>query len=142
VHTLIAVADAVVARLNDGAFTGEFTAARAYQPALELADLKTLHVTVVPKALTLAVASRAEGYFECAVDIAVQKKLSTANAAELDGLMDVVARIIDHLRGQRLAALPSAVWLSLANEPVFAPEHLEQWRQFTSLITVTYRVKR
>jgi hypothetical protein len=142
VNTLIAVAEAVVARLNNGAFTAEFTATRAYQPALELADLKTLHVTAVPKAVTLAVASRADGYFECAVDVAVQKKLATGEATELDGLMDVVARIIDHLRGQRLETLPAAVWLGLTNEPVFAPEHLEQWRQFTSLITVTYRVKR
>ena len=32
--------------------------------------------------------------------------------------------------------------MSVANEPVFAPEHLEQWRQFTSVLTVTYRMRR
>jgi len=54
---MINVASAVVAGLNDGEFSQELTAERKYQPAVELKDLKTLHVTIVPKSQTITPAS-------------------------------------------------------------------------------------
>jgi len=51
-------------------------------------------------------------------------------------------RIADHLRLSRLDDYPQAAWLSIAHEPVVASEHLDQNRQLTSVLTVTYRVKR
>ncbi len=35
---------------------------------------------------------------------------------------------------------PSASWLSTTDEPVYSPGHLEELRQFTSVLTVTFRV--
>ena len=51
------IADAVVSELNQAqeppaaGFGQTFTAVRAYRPVYDLADLKTLRVTVVPKGL-------------------------------------------------------------------------------------------
>lgn len=139
---ILDIADAVVVSLNAGTFALEFTVERMYQPVFELPELQTLHVSVVPKSLEVTTATRDSGYFDCAIDIGVQKKVNPDQPAELDGLMNLVEQIADHLRMKRLDGLPSAAWLSIANEPVFAPEHLDQWRQFTSVLTVTYRVRR
>lgn len=138
--TLIAIADAVAASLNAGSFGQPFTAERLYQPAFELADLADLKVSVVPKGVTIATASRDGSYFDCAVDIGIQKKI--ADDAEIDGLVDLAEEIADHLRMKRLDGLPEAVWLSIEHEPVVAAEHLEQQRALTSILTVTYRVRR
>ena len=140
--TLIAVADAVVASLNAGTFGQPFTAERKYQPAFNLADLDTLRVSVVPKSVSITTAARDTSYFDCAIDVGVQKKVDPDDPTELDALMNLVEEIADHLRMQRLDDLPEAAWLSIENDPVFAPEHLDQQRTFTSVLTVTYRLRR
>ncbi|MEZ6233413.1 MAG: hypothetical protein R3B68_04415 [Phycisphaerales bacterium] len=141
--TLVAIADAVTASLNAGSFGTLFTAERLYQPAFDLADLADLKVTVVPRSVAIATASRDGCYFDCTVDIGLQKKLaSSATEAEIDDLLGLAEEIADHLRMKRLADLPEAVWLSIEHEPVVAAEHLEQQRVLTSILTVTYRVRR
>jgi len=138
--TILTIADAVVARLNDGSINLPLSAERRYQPAFDLADLAALKVSVVPRSMTISNATRTDGYFDCAIDIGVQKKI--AADSELDGLMNQVEQIADHLRQRRLDGAPEAAFVSIANEPVFAPEHLDQQRVFTSVMTVTYRVRR
>lgn len=141
--TLIAIADAITASLNAGSFGQPFTAERLYQPSFELADLADLKVSVVPKGVTIATASRDGSYFDCAVDIGIQKKLDPHfDDTEIDGLVDLAEEIADHLRMKRLAGLPQAAWLSIEHEPVVAAEHLERQRALTSILTVTYRVRR
>jgi hypothetical protein len=62
--------------------------------------------------------------------------------ATLDTLTRLVAEIADRLRNNSLTALPEARLMELKNEPVFAPDHLDELRQFTSVLSVTYRVWR
>jgi len=135
------IADAVVAEMNGQAFSQAFTAERKYQPTYELPDLQTLHVTVVPKSVTTAVASRSDDQVDYAVDVGVQKKFSAGDAAdtEADELMALVEEIAAFLNRRPLAAAPGVVWVRTQNEPIFSPEHFEQLRQFTSVLTVTYR---
>lgn len=140
--TLIDVAEAVAASLNNAAFGLPFEAVRRYQPVFDLEQVQTLTVSVVPRSLEIATASRDGSYFDAAIDVSVQKKVNPDDHASLDALTDLVEQIADHLRMKRLDGLPDALWLRIGNEPVFAPEHLDQMRQFTSVLTVTYRVKR
>jgi len=136
---MINVASAVVAGLNDGEFSQELTAERKYQPAVELKDLKTLHVTIVPKSQTITPASRSDSDFDSTIDIGIQKKLDSADADELDALMTLVEEVVDCLRSIRPVG---AAFVAIENEPVFDPDHLDTQRVFTSLLTVTYRVRR
>ena len=139
---IVDVADAVVASLNGGSFSLPFTAERKYLPAVELADLAALHVTVVPKSVAISTATRDSSYFDCAIDIGIQKKVNPDDPAELDVLVNLAQEIVDHLRLKQLPTLPAAAWLNIAQEPVFAPEHLDQERAFTSVLTVSYRLRR
>jgi hypothetical protein len=146
---LIEVADALVAELNaeaakpaGGVLGVQFVAGRHYRPQFDLADLKALRVSVVPKGITIASLGRASNQHDVAVDVAVQKKVDPADTAELDGLMLLVESLADFFRLRRLSTLPAAAWIKTENAPVYAPEHLEQHRVFTSVLTLTYRVVR
>jgi len=140
VSVITALADAVAASLNAGSFGMPFTAERLHQPSFDLAELAELHVSVVPKSQTITNATRQHSFFDCAVDVGVQKKVF--DDAEVDALLDLIQEIADHLRLKRLDGYPTAAWLSIEHEPVVASEHLDQNRQLTSVLTVTYRVKR
>ncbi len=93
--------------------------------------------TVTSYRLTLdtpPLAARADGQARCGP--------AARAACQGQGGKDQYEQVADHLRMQRLDGLPEAVWLRIANEPVFAPEHLDQQRVFTSVISVTYRLRR
>lgn len=140
-NPLIQLADAVAAHINNASLSRPVCAERCYQPTFAMADLQTLHVSVVPKSLSIMLADRATDVFELAVDVGVQQAINPDAPGELDGLMSLMDEIIYALRGQVLAGYPIATWVGITNEPVFAPEHLEQKRVFTSVLTVTYRLR-
>ena len=136
------IAEAVVVQLNAGTFSQSFTAERAFLPVFELSDLKNVRVTVVPKGLLIIPGGRSHNQHDYAIDVAVQKKLDVADNAEIDPLMTLVDEIADFFRLKRLESYPNAIWLKTENEPVFSQEHLDQMRQFTGLLTFTFRVMR
>ncbi len=140
------VADAVAAELNaaaEGTFSQAFTAQRAYLPIFDLKDMVDLHVTVVPKSVSTEASSRSTSQEEYQIDVAVQQKVASLEAADIDPLMALVQEIVDFWRLRRVmvAALP-AVCIKAASLPVYAPEHLSQLQQFTSIVTLTFRMVR
>jgi hypothetical protein len=142
--TPIAIADAVTASLNAGTFSLPIQAQRLHQPSFTLDELKDLHVSVVPRSVAVSAATRETSLYDVAVDVGVQKKIAAAaeGEQEIDDLLNLVEELGDHLRLKRLPDFPEAAWVSIAHEPIVAAEHLDQHRQFTSIITVTYRVRR
>ncbi len=137
---ITAVADAVVTELNDQSFSLPFTAQRHYQPRYELADLKTLHVTVIPKGLTTGNRGRGGTQREVEIDIAVQQKLSNETNTDLDPLLALAEEIAESFQPKRLTAYPNAIWSKTDFRAIYATEHLQQYRQFTSVMTLTFRV--
>ena len=136
------VADAVVAELNATAFSQPVEAKRSYLPQFDLAEMKDLHVTVVPKGVTILPGSRSQNVYEAAIDVAVQKKLDKADNTEIDVLMGLVDEIADRFRLKRLDSYPGAVWTKTEQQPIYSQEHLDQMRQFTSVLTFTFRMVR
>jgi hypothetical protein len=142
VSAIIDIADAVVAELHGHAFSQSFTPVRAYLPQYDLAEMKDLHVSVVPKGVEIDVSSRTLAQHDYSIDIAVQKRLAGADQSEMDGLMGLVEEIADSFRQRRLTTYEQAIWIKTANVPIYAPDHLDQLRQFTSVLTLTFRVLR
>ncbi len=139
---VIDIADAVAAELNAapaGTFDPPIAAVRRVLPEFELSELADLKVSVVPKSVQITGATRATSQYEIAVDIGIQKKLGKDLDAEVAALGTLVDQIADYLRSRQLSAAPFAAWIRIANEPVYAPEHLAEQRVFTSVLTVTYR---
>ena len=139
---VVQVADAVVAALNAGTFSQTVAAIRAYLPQFELPEMAVLHVTVVPKSVEISGACRNAAAYDYKVDVAVQKRFQEATAAELDPLLRLVEEIADHFRLRRLPAYPAAAWIKTEHTALYAPEHMESLRQFTSVLTLTFRVFR
>lgn len=136
------LADAIVAELNASTFSQTITAVRQFLPQFELPEMKTLHVTVVPRGIASGIADRSRGQGDYSVDIAVQKKLSSDDNADIDPLLALVEEIADHFHARRLASYPNAAWLKTEQTVLYAPEHMVDLRQFTSVLTLTYRVVR
>lgn len=137
---IIEIAEAVKDELNAGSFSQSFTAERLYEPQFELPEMKTLRVSVVPKGVTLAPATRSSDFVDYAIDVAVQKKI--ADDSETDELMTLVQEIVDFFSRRVLSGATGASWVKTENNPVWDPTHMRELRQFTSLITVTYRMLR
>ena len=136
------IADAIVAELNGATFSQPVTAVRSYLPQYDLTEMQNLHVTVVPKGVALGSADRSRGQGDYAIDVAVQRKFAAGDNADLDGLTNLVEEIINHFRGRRLDSYPDAAWLKTEQTVLYAPEHMAELRQFTSVVTFTYRVLR
>ena len=73
------------------------------------------------------------------IDIAVQKKFTADTPEVLDPLMDLVQQISDYFQMRPLPGV-GALWVKTENKPIYAPEHMQELRQFTSVLTLTYRV--
>jgi hypothetical protein len=140
--TVIQVADGVVAELNAGTFSQPLTAARHYVPSFELQEMNELRVSVVPKAVVVSPLDRSRNTHDAQIDLAVQKKFATGDAAEIDPLMALVEEIADHFRLRRLDSFPAAHWIKTEHKPIYAQDHWEELRQFTSVLTLTFRVIR
>lgn len=137
--TITDIADAVKDELNGNLFSQEFTAERHYLPFFDLAGMKTLRVTVMPRDIDMASGTRISTQHDYKVDVAIQKKVTTTNNAEIDMLMTFVEEIADFLTRRQLAGQPDAIWVNVANKPVLVADHLAEYGQFTSILTLTYR---
>ena len=134
------VAEAVIAELNGATLSQPFTAVRSYLPRSKLAELKTLKVTVVPSGLSVVTASRGQTQQDVAIDVAVQQKLTGEENADLDPLLALAEEIAAHFRGKRLSSFSNAIWVKTEFKTIYAPDHIDQLRTFTSVVTLTFRV--
>ncbi len=132
------IADAVVAILNGSGLTPQFTAERTLLPIYDLKTLKTLKVSVVPKGRKITQGARVLTIDEIQIDIGIQKKIS--DDSELDGLMKLVEDIVALFQPERLSGYPTAICVKKENDPIYDPEHLRQFHQFTSVVTLTFKV--
>jgi len=140
VSTIVNLADAVVSELNSEEWSLPFAARRLYRPRFAPVDLKTLQVSVVPRALLMEGANRTEDSYQYQIDVAIQQKLDAETVEEIDLFVGLVEEIARHFRWRRLAAMPTALCVKVENEPVYAIEHLEELRCFTSILTLSFRM--
>jgi len=140
VKLAIDIADAIVTELAGSSFSEALTVTRRVLPEYELSELKNLTVTVVPKSVAITNVTRESSSYEVAVDIGIQQKIGKDTDAEVSRLSGVVSEVASFLNRRKLTAFPAAQFMRIANEPVYAPEHLSEKRLFTSIITLTYKV--
>ena len=139
--TVSAIASAVAAKMNATTFSQEFEAEVVFRPIFDLRNLKTLKVSVVPRAVSFERASRNANSRLVQVDIGIQRKLT--DESDIEPLLELVEEItLCFGVGKRLPEYPEALCVEIENEPVYAPEHIEQYRQFTSVVTLTFEVIR
>jgi hypothetical protein len=137
---LLAIADAVVSTINGASLGQPLNAERLFLPQFELQEMNVLRVVVVPKDEERKPITRTAKQATYRVDVGVLKKVASTDAAEIDPLCALAANVAALFDGKRLAALPEAVCTVAKTEPVYSVEHLEQLRQFTSVIVLTFKL--
>ena len=136
--TTAEIADAVVVALASVPGPIPVQAGRSWLPLADLSEMEVLRVTVVPAGRTIAPAARDLLAHDHRIEIAVQKRLPSDAAADLDPLEALVERLALHLAHTPLA-ISGLSWVGSEHAPLVAHEHLNELRQFTSLLVVTYR---
>ena len=138
---VIQLADAIVLYLNEEAATlgtTGTTAVRSYLPRYDLKDMDTLHLTVVPKTAAQQKAGRRNVQEDLAIDIAVQKRFTEATKTEeIDALVHIVQTIFDSFVDMQVGDYSV---MAVVNDPIYSPVHMEQYNQFTSVITVSFQM--
>lgn len=136
------IADAVVLAINEARLSAPLVAVRVYAPSHELTELDVLRVSVVPRAKRTTMLDRTRRTREFDIDVGVQKRFATDVLAPPDDLLSLVEEIDDHFASGRTLPTPAtqARWVRNSHEPVYVPEHWDEMRLFTSVLTLTWRV--
>ena len=134
-----AIAEAVKQELAAGEFSQTFVPQRSYRPRFKLQDMDVLHVTVVAQSVVSEPVTRSSTQYDCKIDIGIQQRLSQEDNAIIDRLMDLVQELADFLQGRVLTQCPAAKFMGVERDPLYSPQHLDQQKQFTSVLTVSYR---
>jgi hypothetical protein len=148
---ILNIADAVVAILNDAALNSQFSqffiAERFYVPVHKLPELTTLQVTVVPMTIGGELLSRGGQYLEThTISIGVQQQIGQGAMtndeikAACDPLVFLCQEIISLFAAKPLTGYSRAMCTWHDWKPVFSPEHLDERRVFTGVVTLTYKV--
>jgi hypothetical protein len=140
--TVLQIADSVTAQLNAAELSQEFVAERLYVPNFDLEDMKELRVSVVPRELTILAHDRTTSKYNARIDVAVQRKFDHGTNTEIDPLIALIEEIADLFRLKRLDSMPQARCIQVEHPVIYSHEHWEQYRQFTSLLTLTFQLAR
>lgn len=148
---IVTLIDAVVDLLNaqQPLFTDAlaYACVRSYDPVYELArDMADLRVTVYPRSSVSQRASRGHATEESlGIDVAIQQRVpgetNGLDESRVDQLLGLVEEVRDYLMETPISS-PNARLLTVENEPVYWPEHLDRLRQFTSVLALTYQLWR
>jgi hypothetical protein len=143
---ILDLADQVTAYLNDPIWQAPlgyaFTAKRAYLPLKSLIDVAALTVLVIPVDEETTIETRTRTLDDRQINVGIIKKLAAGpddsfDQTEIDGLFN---GLIEPIKTRlKFARLTDYGWIKTKHSPIYDPSHLEQQRQLTSVLTVTYR---
>ena len=137
------MAQAISTLLNGGSFSIPFQSQVLLKPLFDLTDLGDLKVTVVPVSLGLGRIARGISSGQYEIDIAVQQKLpaediDTVIESPMNLVLEIAAFLdstsLEYESGKHTATVKTEI------KPIYSMEHLAEYKVFTSVVTVTYKV--
>ncbi len=143
---ITALADQICTLLNAapaGTFTPPFVAVRLNVPIVELTDLDTLHVTVVPGGWDRKQVARANNYAlrTRLIDVGIQQRfsadqLTTGGNAATDPLIALGEAIAEYLALQPIGQGGIVSEAQLATD-LYERQHIDQLATFTQIVRLT-----
>jgi len=147
--TVCDIADAMLDALNGTVLSLDFTADRWYVPIRDLRDLTGLTLSVVPMTTAGTQLDRGGHYMdEYEVAIGIQQVIGQGmmtNAqikTATDPLMAFAEQIVKLFRNYTLDRDPVAKCVGYVHDPIFAPQHVDEMRLYTSVITLKWKLGR
>jgi hypothetical protein len=154
---LLDTTDAIVTVLNEATLSQSFTATREYVPRVQLKDMDTLHVTVVPITTRGMVVNRGlskKQYFT--LEIGVQQRSSSVDPDDDKDTFDPLVTLVEEIDTLLVGQTQTVGSLTMvgstkiggeendeerdASRTVCLPDHLSEWRQFTSVSRFSFQV--
>jgi hypothetical protein len=136
---VLQLAEKIVQTLNSSSFALAFTAIKTLFPFYELKDLANLKVTVVPKSVNIATATRSSSEFDYQIDIAIQKAVKSPDDAEVIALTELALAIAKSFRNKIYQDI-GAVCFIQSIDPLYSVEHIQPPSVFTSVITLNFKI--
>ncbi len=131
------IADAVVATLQCRVIEPADHSHAQYLPRAEVADLKTLKVTVVPSSVVNA-SPRGLSLSRMWPSTWPSKEAWQRTERLVRSAARLAEEIGDLFRAKRLESFPLAACIKTEFKTIYAPEHIENLRTFTSVLTLTF----
>ncbi len=146
----IEIADSIIDTLRGSSLSLGFDVARAYVPVQNVQDLTQTRLTVMPAAMEITMLSRRDDEYAYGIDIGIQRFIggTTIEVEQIDPYMRLTEQVIDLFRGKRLGfggPLDDddyATCMSVSNEPIYDPKHLDEHKVFTSVARFTFKKTR
>lgn len=138
---IVALAEEIVSQLRlqseaDG-FGQRFLPVLAFVPLYSLQDMDVLHVTVVPRASSGVRLDRGKSVLEeFSVDVGVQKRLPGLDSIQFAKMLELVEQIRDYVVVNPPTGFSVTGWTT---DPIYDPQAAFELRQFTGVLTVTYK---
>lgn len=138
--TIDDITASVVTLLNGQSWSLTFTAEASDQPIYKPQDLADLQVAVVPGKQGTKRVARGKWQQEYTVWIGVFNRPETFDAAARAARKALVQEIMVYLEGIEAitAGGVKTTLMAVENEVLQDPDHMEQMRQFTSVLTLTF----
>lgn len=140
---IITLTNAARAALALATFAMPLNPVRQFLPRVDLKDADTINVLVVPKSVATEILSRNEVLDTLSIDVAIMKRVAAGDDgdAETEGLIALAADVAAWFEFGTLEGFAGA-WVGTVVNQIYAPDHLSERQQFTSVITITYRLRR
>lgn len=131
------IAADVVSVINDGGLG--IVAVLDYEAVYTLDETETMKVVVDPGSLTYTQHTRVETMKEVVIDVVVLLKVVKFPDDMQTGLdmMEDIAALFDR---STTMTNSKALWIETTNDPSYMREHVENMRQFTSVLSLTFVV--
>jgi len=138
---VVELAEEVKRVVNHGPWNPSLNAERKWQLYFELPDLATTKVVVYPRADdTTGKIDRERWGHELKIHIAVQKKISSDDAAETGALVALADEICEHVKANRPARPEKLTTATVI--PLVQNERMQQNKVFASLVELTFTAHR
>jgi hypothetical protein len=138
--TIDDITASVVTLLNGQSWSLSFTAEASDQPIYKPQDLADLQVAVVPAKQGTKRIARRKWQQEYTLWVAVMQRPETFDEASRAARKALVQEIMVYLEGVDTvtAGGVKTTLMAVENEVLMDPDHMEQMRQFTSVLSLTF----
>jgi len=138
--SIVTIASAVVDHLNSAtsqaSFRETFTASRVFSPQFEREKLSGLAVDVFTAGDDQEALARSGDLHTFRVGVVVRKPANPDSTTDGDDLLELLDQIKDSLK---LTNQAGAGYAGMTNDPLYSLDHLEQRREFLSVVFLTYK---
>jgi hypothetical protein len=135
------LADDLVTALNAQTFSQDVNASRYLLPMFQLEELTTLKVSVIPRGRNKQLMSRSSNQLIHNIEIGIQQRMDDVNdSTETDPIGLLVEEIEDYLLGLEVnGATCTEVMNVLADDSIFAKEHIQSNKVWTTVIVASFQ---